>query len=51
MDLPPILISLIVGRKIEQQNNTTELAGYVDRKIVKGLLIINPSFKQLLCLT
>ena len=34
-----------VGRKIEQQNNTTELAGYVDGKIVKGLLIINPSFR------
>ena len=34
-----------VGRKIEQQNNTTELAGYVDGKIIKGLLIINPSFR------
>ena len=26
-----------VGRKIEQQNNTTELAGYIDGKIIKGL--------------
>ena len=30
-----------VGRKIEQNNNTTELAGYVDAKIIKGLLVIN----------
>ena len=34
-----------VGRKIEQNNNTTELAGYVDAKIIKGLLVINPSFR------
>ena len=34
-----------VGRKIEQQNNTTELAGYIDGKIIKGLLVINPSFR------
>ena len=34
-----------VGRKIEQKNNTTELAGYIDTKIIKGLLVINPSFR------
>ena len=34
-----------VGRKIEQNNNTTELAGYIDAKIIKGLLVINPSFR------
>ena len=33
-----------VGRKIEQKNNTTELAGYID-KIIKRLLVINPSFR------
>ena len=30
---------------MEQKNNTTELAGYVDGKIIKGLLVINPSFR------
>jgi hypothetical protein len=34
-----------VGRNIEQNNNTTELAAYVDSKIIKGLLVINPSFR------
>ncbi|MBM78698.1 MAG: TonB-dependent receptor [Crocinitomicaceae bacterium] len=34
-----------VGRKIEQNNNTTELAAYIDSKIIKGLLVINPSFR------
>ena len=34
-----------VGRKIEQKQNTTELAGYIDSKIIKGLLVLNPSFR------
>ncbi len=34
-----------VGRQIEQNQNTTELAGYIDSKIIKGLLVINPSFR------
>ena len=34
-----------VGREIEQNNNTTELAGYINAKIIKGLLVINPSLR------
>ncbi len=34
-----------VGRKINQDNNTTELCGYLDYKIVKGLFVINPGFR------
>jgi len=34
-----------VGRKISQDNNTTELSGYIDYKIIRGLLVINPGFR------
>ena len=34
-----------VKREISQEENTTELAGYIDSKIIKGLLVINPSFR------
>ena len=34
-----------VGREIKQNNNTTELAGYINAKIIKGLLVINPSLR------
>ena len=34
-----------VGRKINQDNNTTELCGYLDYKIIKGLFVINPGFR------
>jgi hypothetical protein len=34
-----------VNREISQEENTTELAGYIDGKIIKGLLVVNPSFR------
>ena len=34
-----------VGREITQDNNTTELCGYLDYKIIKGLFVINPGFR------
>ncbi len=34
-----------VNRLIEQNENTTELSGYIDYKLIKGLLVINPSFR------
>ena len=34
-----------VNREISQAENTTELAGYIDGKIIKGLLVLNPSFR------
>jgi hypothetical protein len=34
-----------VEREISQEENTTELAGYIDGKIIKGLLVLNPSFR------
>ena len=34
-----------VNREISQVENTTELAGYIDGKIIKGLLVLNPSFR------
>jgi hypothetical protein len=34
-----------VGRTIEQNENTTELAGYLDYKFTKGLFIFEPSFR------
>ncbi len=34
-----------VGREIGQVQNTTELCGYVDYKIIKGLFVINPGFR------
>lgn len=34
-----------VGRVIEQVDNTTELSGYVDYKIVRNRFVINPGFR------
>ena len=34
-----------VGREIEQNNYTTELSGYIDAKIIRGLFVINPGFR------
>lgn len=34
-----------VNRKITQQENTTQLAGFLDYKIVRGRMVINPSFR------
>jgi len=34
-----------VGREISQNQNTTELSGYVDVTINKGLWVFNPSFR------
>lgn len=34
-----------VGRKIDQDANTTEIGGYIDLKMNRGLLVINPSFR------
>jgi len=34
-----------VGREIEQNNYTTELSGYLDAKIIRGLFVINPGFR------
>ncbi len=34
-----------VGRVVEQNNSTTEIGAYVDYRINRGLLIINPSFR------
>lgn len=33
------------GVKVEQDENTTELAGYFSYKMVKGLLVLEPSFR------
>lgn len=33
------------NKLIEQEENTTELSGYIDYKIVRGRLVINPSFR------
>lgn len=33
------------GRKLEQKDNTTELGSYVSYKMVKGLFVIEPSFR------
>lgn len=33
------------GRKIEDINNTTEFSAYFDYKIVKGLFVVEPSFR------
>lgn len=34
-----------VGRTISQDANTTEIGAYIDYKINRGLLVINPSFR------
>lgn len=34
-----------VNRQITQHENTTQLAGYFDYKIVRGRLVLNPSFR------
>lgn len=34
-----------VGRQISQDANTTEIGAYLDYKINRGLLVINPSFR------
>jgi hypothetical protein len=34
-----------VGRVISQNANTTELGGYIDYKITRGLFVINPGFR------
>lgn len=34
-----------VGRTIEQIDNTTQLAGYVDYKIVRNRFVLNPGFR------
>ena len=34
-----------IGRRIEQQESTTELGGYLTYKITAGLLLIEPSFR------
>ncbi len=34
-----------VNRKIDQTENTTELAGFVKTKIIKGKIILEPSFR------
>ena len=33
------------GREIEQTQNTTEISAYIDYKIVRGRLVLNPSFR------
>jgi len=35
-----------VGRKIGQTQNTTQVAGYVDYKIVRNRFVINPGFRM-----
>ena len=45
MDLLPNLISLIVWEDKLNKTKHDELAGYIDSKIIKGLLVINPSFR------
>jgi len=35
-----------VGRSIQQEENTTEIAGYVSYKISRGVLLIEPSFRM-----
>ena len=34
------------GREIEQTQNTTEISAYIDYKIVRGRLVLNPSFRM-----
>ncbi len=34
-----------VGRVVSQDNNTTEIGAYVDYRINRGILVINPSFR------
>jgi hypothetical protein len=34
-----------VGREISQTANTTEIGGYIDYKISRGLIVINPGFR------